>query len=114
MPAALYRARYHVDHIIAKQHGGSVSDPENLAWACLHCNSHKGPTIAGIDPESGHLSRLFHPRVDRWEEHFSWRGPWLTALTPVGATTIRVLAINDPRFVETREALIAEGVFPAG
>jgi hypothetical protein len=31
---------------------------------------------------------------------------------PIGRTTIRVLAMNDPDQVATREALIEEGRFP--
>jgi hypothetical protein len=36
----------------------------------------------------------------------------LIGLTAVGRTTIRVLAMNDPVMVTTREALIREGRFP--
>jgi hypothetical protein len=35
-----------------------------------YCNAHKGPNLSGLDPESGALVRLFHPRQDRWDEHF--------------------------------------------
>jgi len=38
---------------------------ENLALACLHCNQHKGPNIAGRNPETGEIVELFHPRQDR-------------------------------------------------
>jgi len=55
---------------------------------------------------------LFHPRQDRWANHFAWRGAELIGLTPIGRTTIRVLAINDPIMIETREALAVEGRFP--
>jgi hypothetical protein len=34
--------------------------------------------------------------------------------TLVGRVTIEVLKINDPDYLETREALIAEHVFPPG
>jgi hypothetical protein len=36
----------------------------------------------------------------------------LIGLTPVGRTTIQVLAINDRDMVEAREMLVAEGRFP--
>ena len=38
----------------------------------------KGANIAGLDPGTGELTRRFHPRRDRWREHFEWRGrpPW--------------------------------------
>jgi len=38
---------------------------ENLAFACYHCNLHKGPNLSGIDQESGALVRLFN-RVAVW------------------------------------------------
>ena len=60
---------YHMEHIVARQHGGSDA-PENLAPVCYHGNAHKGPNLSALDPESGALVRLFHPRRDRWEEHF--------------------------------------------
>jgi hypothetical protein len=50
--------RLHIEHIIAKQHGGS-DDPDNLALACHHDNDHKGPNLTGIDPETGNLVRLY-------------------------------------------------------
>lgn len=111
MPERFYRARFQVDHVIAQQHGGD-DDLDNLAWSCLHCNAHKGPNIAGLDNETGTLTRLFHPREDKWDEHFAWHGPWLVGKTSVGRATIVVLAINDVRYVKVREALIAEGEFP--
>jgi hypothetical protein len=100
-----------VDHVIARQHGGPTA-PGNLALSCLHCNSHKGPNIAGIDPVSGKLSPLFHPRRHKWSRHFRWEGGVLVGRTAVGRVTIAVLAMNDPAAVEVREALIDEGVFP--
>jgi hypothetical protein len=100
-----------VDHVIADQHEGG-DDESNLALACAHCNLHKGPNIAGRDPLTRELTRLFNPRRDRWREHFAWQEASLIGLTPVGRTTIQVLAINDPLAIATREALIEEGRFP--
>src|SRR6266403_2304239 len=54
---------YHVEHIVARRHGGG-DNSENLAFACYHCNLHKGPNLSGIDQESGALVRLFNPRED--------------------------------------------------
>lgn len=100
-----------LDHIIARQHGGSTS-AENLAQSCTHCNAHKGPNIAGLDPATEDLTRLYHPRLDRWSTHFSWRGAMLVGLTPAGRTTISVLAMNAAKVVAVRRALIEEGLFP--
>ncbi|MGO4882733.1 MAG: FtsX-like permease family protein [Bryobacteraceae bacterium] len=38
LPANVYRLPFHVDHIIARQHGGETV-LQNLALACLHCKS---------------------------------------------------------------------------
>ena len=86
-------AAFHVDHIIPKQHGGS-DDPSNLALACYHCNLRKGPNLTGIDPDTGALVPLFHPRQARWEDHFALHETLIVGLTPTGRTTVRVLQMN--------------------
>ena len=111
LPASAYPLPLHVDHIKARQHGG-LTVIENLALACLHCNRHKGPNLAGADLVSGEIIRLFHPRIDQWSEHFEWTGAILHGRTAIGRVTIHVLAINDPDVVAVREALIAEQVLP--
>ena len=99
---------FQCDHIIAQKHGG-VTAEDNLAWACFSCNSRKGPNLSGVDPVSGKLTRLFHPRTDAWDAHFAWEGTWLRGKTAIGRTTIAVLGINDPDTVAVREALQEEG-----
>ena len=111
MPQSAHVRTFAVDHIIARQHGGD-STLENLALSCFRCNSHKGPNLAGIDPETGELTRLFHPRNDEWNDHFAWNGSYLTGRTEIGRTTIDVLTINHPDYVTLRESLIAEDAFP--
>ncbi len=100
-----------IDHIISQQHHGPTVET-NLALSCFNCNSYKGPNIAGIDPQTGRLTRLFHPRGDDWLDHFEWDEAVLTGKTPVGRTTIDVLNINDPQRVEHRRRLIEEQAFP--
>ena len=107
LPSALHPAPFQVDHIIARQHGGTGSF-DNLALACIHCNRYKGPNIAGIDPDTGGLTRLFHPRTDEWNGHFRWNGAEIVALSPVGRVTVSVLFMNDPEVVWLRSALAAE------
>ena len=100
---------FQIDHIIARQHGGG-NDFANLALACLYCNAAKGPNIAGIDPVSGGIVPLFHPRRDTWGRHFKWKGAWLDGRTPRARATIQVLQMNDPATVAVRESLIEEGI----
>ncbi|HSS19497.1 MAG TPA: hypothetical protein VLL54_05435 [Pyrinomonadaceae bacterium] len=59
-----------------------VSD--NLALACIDCNLHKGPNLTGIDPNTGVITPLFHPRRDAWVEHFGWDGIYLVGSTGCG------------------------------
>ncbi|MFT5469304.1 MAG: hypothetical protein ACI8UO_004423 [Verrucomicrobiales bacterium] len=92
------------DHIRAQKHHGP-STLENLCWACAQCNGAKGPNIAGYDPDTGQLTRLFDPRSDAWEDHFTWDGPWLVGKTEIGRTTIDVLNINNLERVEHRSLL---------
>ncbi len=114
LPQAASRfARFHVEHVIARQHGGS-SEPENLALACSFCNFHKGPNIAGLDPESGQLVALYHPRRDRWADHFVWQGTLIVGRTASGRATVQLLAMNDWQRVELRDNLHSLGERFAG
>ncbi len=98
---ALPLAPFHIEHILARQHGGS-DDPENLALACHHGNLHKGPNLTGVDPETSAVVRLFHPRLDVWTDHFANQGLHLVGLTPTGRATVRTLAMNEPDAIEAR------------
>ncbi|MFN0018333.1 MAG: HNH endonuclease [Pirellulaceae bacterium] len=99
---------HEVDHIIAQKHDGETAF-ENLCLACFACNAFKGPNIAGVDPLTKEICRLFHPRRDVWNEHFAWEGPILAARTAVGRTTLAVLRINQPERVEFRRLLMLSG-----
>ncbi len=102
---------HHVEHIVAKQHGGS-DDLANLALACNRCNASKGPNLTGIDAASGDVVPLFHPRRDVWTDHFEFAGPRIVGLTSAGRVTVYVLAMNDERRVERRAELLACGELP--
>lgn len=102
---------FQVDHILAEKHHGPTVE-ENLALSCYGCNAYKGPNIAGLDPATGQLTRLFHPRQDLWTDHFEWHGPVMIGRTAIGRVTIDVLRINLPERVEHRRILIAGGILP--
>ncbi len=104
---------FQIDHVIAVKHHGPTS-ADNLALCCFNDNAHKGSNIAGIDPVTGDLTRLFNPRRDEWGEHLVWNGPELVGRTPVGRTTIDVLNVNLPERVEHRRLLILAGVLRLG
>ena len=92
---------FHCEHIIARQHGGATIET-NLAWACHHCNLHKGPNLSGLDPTNGSMVALFNPRLQTWSDHFVTNGPIVVGITPTGRTTIRVLDMNAAARVQLR------------
>jgi hypothetical protein len=107
LPQRFSHLTFSIDHVIARQHKGETID-SNLALACPFCNRHKGPNIAGIDPETKQITRLFHPRSHLWAEHFLWNGSLLFGKTAIGRTTIVVLAINHAVQVAMRNTVIDE------
>ena len=111
VPESLDSLPFQPDHIIAEKHGGA-STADNLAWSCYDCNIYKGPNLAGIDEATGEIVKLFHPRIDSWDEHFAWDNEnlgKLIGLTPYGRATISVLRLNLGRRVDFRNGLCREG-----
>ena len=105
-------APFHVDHIIPLKHDGS-NDDSNLCLACFECNAHKSHDLTGFDPATGAVTRLYHPRKQRWSDHFELGGDMqITGLTPEGRTTVRVLQINHEDRVEMRQVLAEVGEYP--
>ena len=113
MPHRRSRCRllHEIDHIISRKHAGTTT-PANLAFACFLCNRYKGSDVACLDPATGLAVRLFHPRKDRWEEHFRIAGSVLEPLTSVGSATTRLLRLNTGPRVMERRALQSLGRYP--
>src|SRR2546427_831274 len=82
-----------VEHLRALQHGGS-DDPANLAFACERCNVFKGPNLSAVDPLTGAVVELFHPRTHAWTEHFRWDGVKIVGVTDIGRATVALLNMN--------------------
>ncbi|MGA9625261.1 MAG: hypothetical protein WBL65_27880 [Bryobacteraceae bacterium] len=81
----------------------------------------KGPNLSGIDPATGHVTALFHPRDDEWSEHFSAHagtliplGVEIRGLTPKGRATVRLLGLNEEMRQMLRYELWLEGLYPIG
>jgi hypothetical protein len=107
IPEFAFPLPFQIDHILAEKHGGQTVE-ENLAFACPHCNRFKGPNIAGLDPDTNELTRLFNPRHDLCPDHFQFEGPRLAGRTPIGRATIHVLAMNAEDLLSIRVQLLAE------
>ena len=93
LPQRASALRFHIEHIVARQHAGT-DDAANLALACPECNYQKGPNLSGIDPDTGVLTPLFHPRRDQWVEHFTRDGARIVGKTATGRTTVWLLEMN--------------------
>ena len=108
LPAAAIAFPFQIDHVIARKHRGAT-EAENLALSCFACNLYKGPCVAGLDPKNAKLSRLFHPRRDRWTRHFRLHADGnIEGRTAAGRTTVFVLNMNGLDSVGLRANLIAE------
>jgi len=110
MPQTAIAFTFPIDHVMARQHGGETRS-DNLVPACVRCNRHKGPNLAGIDLPTKAMVPLFHPRRDLWSDHFEWQGVRILGKTPIGRVTIHVLAMNGEEWLAVREALMVEGIF---
>lgn len=55
---------------------------------------------------------MFHPRRERWADHFLWDGPRAVGHSPVGRATLAALDLNALRRLRIREAEGLFGLFP--
>jgi hypothetical protein len=102
-----------IDHIIPESLGGQTEE-DNLWLACSLCNDHKSDRIAALDPLTGEIVRLFDPRHQVWNRHFTWtaEGDRIIGLTPVGRATVVALNLNRPSLVKSRQAWCSVGWHP--
>ena len=60
---------FSVEHIVPRYRGGKT-ELDNLALSCQGCNGHKHTKIEGHDPVTGNNVPLYHPRCQKWENHW--------------------------------------------
>ncbi|MCB9453996.1 MAG: HNH endonuclease [Anaerolineaceae bacterium] len=102
---------HEIDHIYAEKHGGETRE-DNLCLACSDCNRRKGSNLCSLDPQTGKVVTLFHPRLDKWDEHFHLEDTgMITPLSSTGRVTERVLGFNRLELVIDRARLIALGSY---
>lgn len=102
-----------VEHIIPLYRGGET-ELDNLAYSCQGCNNHKFTKIEARDPRSNEVVPLFHPRQQRWNDHFTWSedATMIIGLTPTGRATIEALKLNRANLINFRRVLRAVGKHP--
>jgi 5-methylcytosine-specific restriction endonuclease McrA len=104
---------FSIEHIIPRALGGT-DDLDNLALACQRCNNLKHTFVEAKDPVTGNTVPLFHPRRDRWSNHFAWSSDYrlVNGLTPTGRATIERLDLNREGVVNMRRVLRMAGEHP--
>lgn len=104
---------FHVEHVIPVFAGGSTSI-DNLALACAGCNGYKAVKVRGLDPASRTEVNLFHPRQQRWNEHFTWNEDFseVIGLTPEGRATMEALKLNRVEVTNLRRIMRLAGLHP--
>lgn len=119
---ALYRCEYcqtsqrvigqamHVEHIDPN----GDDKPENLCLSCSSCNLSKAVATSAIDPQTGQIHPLFHPRTQVWAEHFEWQqnGIVVKGTSPMGRATVERLKMNQKRLIEARKIWVRAGEHP--
>lgn len=102
-----------IEHIIPESKNGS-NELDNLALSCHGCNGSKYDKTHAFDPTTENKVPLFHPRKDKWIEHFQWNEDFseILGLTPTGRATIITLKMNRPNVINLRFALYLIGYHP--
>jgi hypothetical protein len=104
---------FSVEHVVPRQIGGETT-LENLAFACQGCNNHKHTKTEAVDPATGAIAPLFHPRLQRWHDHFTWdrSSTVVIGITATGRATVEALRLNRAGLVNLQRVLQARGEHP--
>jgi len=67
-----------------------------------------------FDIISGQRVQLFHPRTQRWTEHFQWSfdGTHIEGLTATGRATVSLLRLNNEHILAARRFWVEAGQWP--
>lgn len=104
---------FNFDHIQPISQNGT-SELDNLARTCGICNGSKHDKTEAIDPLTKQVCRLYHPRLDKWKDHFEWSGDALRMIgkTAIGRATADLLQVNRKSNVNLRKLLKLGGLHP--
>ena len=104
-----------IDHVMPVAKGGSNAE-DNLCLACELCNQYKWTQTEGLDSQTGETVALFHPRQQKWHEHFTWSedGTAIIGLTACGRSTVIALRLNNSIAVTVRRNWVRAGWHPPG
>lgn len=112
-PEVIFNVAFEVDHIIPLSKQGR-DEETNWCLSCRICNLRKLDHTDGFDPFCQQKVRLFNPRLDVWDEHFTapTQPPFhLEGKTPIGRATVERLEMNSSLQLRARELWITLGIF---
>lgn len=112
-PVGFSTGPFTVEHIYPRSRGGPTTF-DNLAFACAGCNGHKATKTHALDPGTGEVVPLFHPRRQRWVDHFRWSEDTtrVIGITPTGRATVEALHLNRSGLVNLRRVMRLAGEHP--
>lgn len=104
---------FSIEHIHPRAKGGTNA-LQNLALACQGCNARKYTATKALDPLTGELAPIYHPRQEAWGNHFAWveDATKLEGLSPTGRATIQKMGLNRQALLNLRGLLFAAGEHP--
>ena len=103
---------FEIDHIASLKHGGG-NEAENLAFACPHCNQHKGSDLITFLDAYDDIVSLFNPRLQNWHSHFDTDNGEIIPKTRTGQATAKLLRFNEPDLLIIRKLLTQLGRYPS-
>lgn len=112
-PEQVFNFAFEVEHIEPRSLGGTDS-LGNLALACESCNLFKSDATTGWDAVEGRQVSLFHPRQERWKEHFAFdsEAATLQGVTATGRVTIGRLKMNSSFQIRARRRWMELRLYP--
>ena len=93
------------------KHGGG-DELDNLAYACSHCNQHKGSDLTTFLDSYDDIVLLFNPRKHIWQDHFETINGEILAKSRIGQASIKILKFNEPDILILRRELSQAGLYP--
>jgi hypothetical protein len=112
-PEAVFNFPFEVEHITPSIHGGADQE-SNWALSCRSCNLHKSDGVDGIDAQTATTVALFHPRLQRWEDHFAVDEVTclVKGVTAIGRATAAKLRMNGLTQLAARKEWVRLRLFP--
>src|SRR5262249_27112162 len=112
-PEAVFNFPSEVEHIIQASRGGP-DDATSGGLACHACNLRKSDREVYRDEVTQVDVPLFHPREQRWEEHFTvdLESGQIHGTTPTGRATVVCLDLNHPVQDTARHFWIRQRILP--